>query len=101
MENSQKRIVAKLFGTATAAALLFTLSTSCRNEGNDIISDDSSTVSEPIRTENISATEKTKQAAAERKDISDIAPDSSAPMAVPVLSKEEADALVEKMNREK
>ena len=101
MENSQKRIVAKLFGIAATAALLFTLPTSCRNEGNDIISDDSSTVSEPVRTENISATEKTEQAAAERKDISDIVPDSSAPMAVPVLSKEEADALVEKMNREK
>jgi len=100
MKTSQKRVVAKLFGTAATATLLFILPTSCRNERNDIISDDSSVISEPVRTENVLSTEKTEQAAAERKDINDIVPDSSAPMAVPVLSKEEADALVEKMNRE-
>ena len=101
MKTSQKRVAAKLFGTAAAAALLFTLPTACMNEDKDTASDAPAAVSEPASPENAPAAGKTEQAATETKDITDVARDPSAPMAVPVLTKEEADALVEDMNRER
>lgn len=108
MKTSQKRVAAKLFGTAAAAALLFTLPTACMNEDKDTASDDPAAVSEPASPENAptagkteQAAQKTEQAATETKDITDVVPDPSAPRAVPVLTKEEADALVEEMNRER
>ena len=78
MKTSQKRVAAKLFGTAAAAALLFTLPTACMNEDNDTASDDPAAVSEPASPENAltagkteQAAQKTEQAATETKDITD------------------------------
>ena len=101
MKASQKRVAAKLFGTAAAAALLLALPTSCMNGEDDAGSDDPAAVSEPAGQKNAPAAGKTEQAATETKALDSVTRDPSAPMAVPVLTKEEADALVEQMNRER